>query len=237
MLMSDADFLTQAKSLFRDPGLLMQALTHPSYCNETQDECADNERLEFLGDAVIDLIVAEMLYQRAESRSEGEMTRLRAALVNTEALGTLAGRLGVGEVLRMGRGEVAGGGRTRHTNLCAALEAMVGALYLDSGMEAARVFMLPLLTARLDEVQAASLDRDARSALQERMQAETGYTPRYVVVGQSGPDHAREWQIQVYVGEWLAGEGVGRSKQAASQAAARDALKRIEAGQIPLSRS
>jgi ribonuclease-3 len=228
--MTAFDFAQRAKLRFRDLTLLIQALTHPSYCNETPDECDDSERMEFLGDAIVDFIVAEMLYKRFGTRDEGDLTRLRAALVSTESLGGIAARLGVGDALRMGRGEEAGGGRSRLSNLCNALEAIVGAIYLDSGMDAVRAFVVPLMERRLDDVQTESLDRDPRSLLQEWMQAVTGEIPRYEVVGQSGPDHAREWRVQVYIGSRVAGEGVGRSKQAASHAAARAALEWLAGG-------
>jgi ribonuclease-3 len=213
---------------FKDGMLLRQALTHPSYRNEHPEEPSDNERLEFLGDAVIDFIAAELLYLRFPEMHEGDLTRLRASIVRTESLSEIGMRIGVDGVLRMGKGEEANGGRGRANNICAAFEAVIGALYLDSGMDAARDFSLPLLIDRLEAVQAASLDRDARSELQERAQAELGHTPHYEVIAQSGPDHAKEWTVTVTIGSTVAGQGIGRSKQAASQAAARDALDKMQ---------
>ncbi|MBL8132124.1 MAG: ribonuclease III [Anaerolineae bacterium] len=212
---------------FRDQALLRQALTHPSYRNEHPEANADNERLEFLGDAVIDFIAGELLYLRSPAMSEGDLTRLRASLVRTDSLAEIGMRIGVSRALRMGKGEEASGGRQRGNNICAAFEAVIGALYLDRGMEAARDFVQPLLIERLEVVEAAALDRDARSSLQEIAQARLGQTPRYEVVGQTGPDHDKEWTVIVRIGEMVAGRGVGKSKQAASQAAASDALERM----------
>jgi len=214
---------------FRDPEQLRLALTHPSYRNEHPDELYDNERLEFLGDAVIDFIAGELLFLRFPTVPEGDLTRLRASLVRTESLAEIGTAIGVGAALRMGKGEEANGGRTRVNNVCAAFEAVTGALYLDQGMEVVKAFVTPLLLLRLEQVRAGSLDRDARSELQERVQALLGLTPQYEMIDSYGPDHAKEFMVRVLFGDQEAGVGTGKSKQAASQSAARNALDRLEA--------
>lgn len=218
---------------FRDEALLRQALTHRSYVNEHEGaNLSDNERLEFLGDAVLDFVSGEMLYQRFPNMPEGDLTRLRAALVRTESLAALAVKCRLGEALRMGRGEEKGGGRERPNNLCGGFEAVMGALYLDQGFEAVKTFVIPHLLLRLEEVVSASLDRDARSVLQEISQAEYNLTPAYRLVDASGPEHEKEFVFEAMIGNQVVGRGVGRSKQAASQAAAQNALERLENGQV-----
>ena len=214
---------------FNEERLLQQALTHRSYVNEHDDpEAEDNERLEFLGDAVVDFVAGEMLFYRFPDVDEGELTRLRSALVRTESLAQLAVDCRVGETLRMGKGEEQGGGRTRLNNLCGAFEALIGALYIDQGLDAVRAFLNPRFESRLAQVIQEQLDKDARSLLQERSQAEYSQTPQYRTVSMSGPDHEREFTVEVLIGERVVGTGTGRSKQAASQSAAQDALRRLE---------
>lgn len=219
---------------FRDPLLLLQALTHRSYINEHgASDIGDNERLEFLGDAVLDFLVGDMLYQRYAEMPEGDLTRLRAALVRTESLAALAQQLGLGSALRMGKGEENTGGRERQTNLCAAFESVVGALYLDQGLPAVQEFVIPHLNPLLEQIITSALDRDARSSLQEWSQAELNLTPIYRTVSSSGPDHQKEFLVEVLIGETVAGQGVGRSKQSGAQAAARSALDNISNGTFP----
>ncbi len=213
---------------FGERSLLEQAMTHRSYVHETDNPITDNERLEFLGDAVLNFLSADMLYAYFPDRSEGWLTRLRAALVRTESLRELALECNLGDALRMGKGEENSGGRQRKTNLCAAFEALVGALYLDQGIEAVRVFVIPMLTQRLDTVIEEASYQDARTLLQEWSQAERGITPVYTIVSESGPDHEKEYEAEVVIDEHVAGRGVGRSKRAAAQSAARDALETIE---------
>lgn len=215
---------------FRDPSLLVRALTHRSYLNEHPDVFEDNERLEFLGDAVLDFLAAALLYNRLPEMREGRLTRLRAALVRTEQLAALAVQVGLGEHVRLGKGEEEGGGRRRRTLLCDTFEAVVGAYFLDSGIEAVRAFIEPLFQPVLDEVLPAEMDNDAKSRLQEWAQAEHGVTPRYEIVDDSGPDHERTFTAEVFVGEVSWGQGRGSSKRAAEQAAAVEALKRLDQG-------
>ncbi len=219
---------------FRNPALLQQALTHRSYVNEHgTSEVGDNERLEFLGDAVLDFMVGDMLYQRYPDMPEGSLTRLRAALVRTDALGELAANIHLGTLLNMGRGEESSGGRKRMTNLCAAFESLVGALYLDQGLEAVSRFIQPRFDALLERVLLEERDKDARSSLQEWSQASLGLTPRYTTISATGPDHLKEFVVEVRIGEQMAGRGVGRSKQAAAQAAAFEAMRHLAAGTFP----
>ena len=213
---------------FRDPALLRRALTHPSYVNEhPEEEARDNQRLEFLGDAVIDFVAAAWVYCEYTDFAEGRMTRLRAALVRTETLADLARAVGIGQALWLGHGEEEAGGRTRDPNLCDAFEAVVGAIYLDGGMEAAQAFVEPLLgpVARTTLDQAA--DQDAKSRLQEWSQSEEKVTPRYRIVTEKGPDHAKVFEAQVLLEDRVVGEGSGRSKQAAEQDAAEAAWETL----------
>ncbi|HUN06949.1 MAG TPA: ribonuclease III [Aggregatilineales bacterium] len=221
---------------FADPALLEQALTHRSYLNEYGGVGggADNERLEFLGDAVLDFLVGDMLFRRYPQMPEGDMTRLRAALVRTESLAELGADIQLGQALRMGRGEEASGGRTRITNVCAAFEALVGAMYLDGGINVVRDFISDRVDVMLEQVMAESRDKDARSLLQEWSQAEHNLTPAYRTISESGPDHRKEFVVAVLIGDKAVAHGTGKSKQAAAQSAAREALQLLEAGQLTI---
>lgn len=223
----------QMKVKFSDLSLLQRALTHRSYLNEHPEHTLeDNERLEFLGDAVLDFIAGALLYHRFPEMNEGQLTRLRAELVRTETLASFAQQFGLGETLLLGKGEDESGGRTRRKNLCGAFEALVGALYLDQGMEAARVFAEPRFAPALDEIMRRSSDKDAKSLFQEWGQATFGQTPVYRTVSTEGPDHAREFTVEVMIGSTIVGRGTGHSKQVAAQAAARHALEAIDAGDV-----
>jgi ribonuclease-3 len=209
---------------FGDLTLLRRALTHPSYVNEhPEDETGDNQRLEFLGDAVLDFVTGAWVYRRYPDFAEGHMTRLRAALVRTETLAQLARQVGIGEALRLGRGEEEAGGRWRETNLCDAFEAVVGALHLDGGLTAVESFIEPLIGPVAEATLAADADHDAKSRLQEWSQAELGVTPHYRIIAEKGPDHAKTFIAEVLLGKQVAGQGTGHSKQAAEQAAAHEA--------------
>lgn len=213
---------------FIDPNILRRALTHRSFVNEAEELVKDNERLEFLGDAILDFVVADMLFRRFPDVSEGELTQLRAALVRTDSLAALAESCRLGEFLYMGKGEENNGGRTRSNNLCRGFEAVIGGIYMDQGLEAVREFVLVRLAELLDHVIEHSLHKDARSMLQERSQAELRFTPVYRLVDSAGPDHEKEFLIEVVVGELILGRGLGASKRSAAQAAARSALERLE---------
>lgn len=213
---------------FEDKTLLLRALTHRSYINENPDFILeDNERLEFLGDAVLDFFTAEYLYHRFPEMREGELTSLRAALVRTEALAHLARKINLGRCLYLGHGEEAGGGRRRLAVLCDAFEALVGALHLDQGLPAVKAFIEPLIDPEVERILTKDLDKDPKSLLQELSQAELEITPRYRTVGESGPDHAKEFIVEAVIGGQTYGRGVGRSKHVAARAAAQDALNQL----------
>lgn len=210
---------------FKDKTLLQRALIHRSYLNEYPNfPLMDNERLEFLGDAVIDFVVAEFLYNHYPEMNEGQLTRLRAALVRTESLAVQAEALKLGQYLRLGRGEIVNGGRNRPNNLCGAFEALIGAIYLDQGVEMVRKLLTSWLGPVAERVLVSQADRDPKSLLQELTQAEAQIIPSYHIVEELGPDHAKEFSVEVRFGKQIIGRGKGRSKQIAEQAAARDAL-------------
>jgi len=213
---------------FHDLSLLLRALTHPSYVNEhPEDETGDNQRLEFLGDAVLDFVAGAWVYRHYPDFDEGRMTRLRACLVRTETLARLAALVGIGQALRLGHGEEEAGGRERDANLCDAFEAVTGALYLDGGLGAVESFVEPLIGPVARATLTAEADLDAKSRLQEWSQAELGITPRYRIVAEDGPDHAKTFVAEVLLGKEVTGHGSGRSKQAAEQAAAEAAWESL----------
>jgi len=211
---------------FSDQDLLASALTHRSYINEyPQCPVPDNERLEFLGDAVLDYLIAEYLYVHFPDWGEGLMTALRAALVRMETLADLARKLGLGEYLRLGKGEESSGGRHRPVNLCAAFEALIGAMSIDMGLDRTRAFLFPLIEPLIERLLAEGAFKDAKSRLQELSQAHFHVTPTYHTVAATGPDHAKEFTVVVKLNGEICGMGTGPSKQAAQQAAARAALQ------------
>lgn len=210
---------------FHDRELLQEALTHPSFANESDDAgVAHNQRLEFLGDAILDFLVGRWLYERLPDASEGELTALRARLVRTEGLAELARALDLGAFMRFGHGEELSGGREKAANLCAGYEALIGAIYLDQGLETLEVWLLRTLTLRASHLVKEPASKDPKSALQEYTQAALHVTPRYELVETNGPDHARQFTVRVLVDGECWGTGVGNSKQQAQQAAAREAL-------------
>lgn len=212
---------------FRDAALLRQAFTHRSYLNEHRAERGGhNERLEFLGDAVLELVSTHFLYEKFSEKPEGELTAYRAALVNAVTCAEVANQIGMNDFLLLSRGEAKDTGRARGILLANAFEALVGALYLDQGYEAARDFIAAHLLPKIDDIVAKKLWQDSKSALQEKAQEVEGDTPYYSVLRESGPDHAKEFIVGVYVKDALLGEGIGRSKQEAEQSAARAALEK-----------
>ncbi len=214
---------------FNDQSLLLRALTHPSYLNEHPDQgLEDNQRLEFLGDAILDFISGEWLYHRFPEAPEGRLTRLRAALVRSETLANFAAQCQIDKALLLGHGEEENRGRLRPSNLCAAFEALTGALYLDKGIQAVRDFVQPLLETALEDILRFDLDKDPKSMLQEWSQAHLGLTPIYRTVSSHGPDHAKEFTVAVFIGDERYGEGIGPSKQAAAQVAAQQVLSSLQ---------
>ncbi len=226
--MDDLDLLQERLGvIFHDETLLAQALTHRSYLNENPAPGgADNERLEFLGDALIDFITAEHIYRRYPTMSEGQLTSLRSSLVKEKSLAHFAREVDLGHFMYMGRGESASGGADRAPLLCGAFEALAGSIFLDQGLDAARDFVLRFIEPAAEAMVADHLLKDAKSRLQEWSQGEWQLTPIYRTVGQRGPDHAKEFTVEVLIGGRPFGIGIGRSKQIAEQEAARDALIR-----------
>lgn len=209
---------------FTNIDLLITALTHRSYVNEHKKSVSEhNERLEFLGDAVLELAVTEYLYANF-SEPEGILTAWRAALVRTESIGDAGDKLGYGPLIRMSKGEKKGSERARLQMLANAFEAVIGAIYLERGFDDAREFIAKHILSKLDDILASGSWRDPKSHLQEVSQRVDGQTPVYKVLSEEGPDHDKVFTLGVYVGEVMMGRGIGPSKQAAQQAAARAAL-------------
>ncbi|MBK8988041.1 MAG: ribonuclease III [Chloroflexi bacterium] len=213
---------------FHDYSLLTRSLTHRSFLNENEQVLQDNERLEFLGDAVLDFVVGAYLYNRLPEMDEGELTSLRAALVRADTLAEFARQWQLGRFLRVGFGEGESGGRERTPILCATFEAVIGAIYLDQGLPMTQALVEKLIAPTLVTILEESLHKDAKSEFQVWAQARYNITPHYAVVETAGPDHAKIFTVQVMIGEQAWGTGQGRSKQIAAQSAAREALLKAE---------
>ncbi len=210
---------------FSNQSLLTRALTHRSYVNENPKAMEDNERLEFLGDAVLDFIVGAWVYNRFPEMPEGDLTRMRSALVRNEQLAVFARKLNLGGALRLGRGEHVSGGHTRDGLLGSAFEALIGALYLDAGLSAVEAFVSPMLEAERESV--LSRIHDPKSQLQEWAQAQKLGAPHYKTVSSTGPDHARKFDVDVEIGGNIVGHGHGSSKHNAEHLAAQNALETL----------
>ena len=228
--MTDTSPLEKALGVsFTEPALLRQALVHSSYCNENPAAgLGHNERLEFLGDAVLDMIVAEKLYLDYPDLAEGAMTKRRASLVRRETLARVARTIHLGDFLWLGKGEETTGGRDKVPNLAGALEAVIAAVYLDRGMETARDMVLRLLAAEWDR--SANVGRDYKSRLQEVTLARFKAVPDYRLTGESGPAHDKRFTVEVVINGETMGEAAGKKKQTAENEAARQALDRLGAG-------
>jgi ribonuclease-3 len=211
---------------FGDLSLLQHALAHRSWCGEQDGGAPSNERLEFLGDAVLGLVVARYTYDRYPEFPEGKLAKVRSAVVNARVLAQVAGRLGVGEVLLLGRGEEGSGGRAKASILADAFEAVLGAVYLDAGWEAVQTLVLRELGDAIARAGEEPDDFDHKSRLQERAVRDGEGTPRYIVEG-SGPDHDRAYVATVFLGGTMWGTGEGRSKKDAEQEAARAAWEEL----------
>jgi len=210
---------------FNDLDLLRQAFTHRSYLNEHRGEVrGHNERLEFLGDAVLELVATHFLYEKFPDKPEGELTAYRAALVNAVTLSDVAQSLSMNDYLLLSRGEAKDTGRARGVLLANAFEALIGAIYMDQGYEASKVFIEKYVLPKIDSIVEERLWQDAKSALQEKAQDIEGVTPTYAVIRETGPDHDKQFVMGVSVAGKLLGQGEGKSKQEAEQAAARAAL-------------
>lgn len=219
---------------FKNENILKEALTHRSYLNENPSwKLPHNERLEFLGDAVLELISTQYLWEIRPKSEEGSLTLLRAALVNTKILAKVAEEIGLKDHLLASRGETQMIGRAMETILADAFEALTGAIYVDQGFSAAQKFLSQFLFPRLGEIEKKQLYKDPKSLLQEISQADFRVTPVYKLLSESGPDHARIFSVGVYFGDELKGEGSGPSKQEAEIEAAKKALDRLESGISP----
>lgn len=224
---SAADLASRLGLQISNLHLLVRALTHRSFVNENPNALEDNERLEFLGDAVLDFVVGAWVYNHYPEMPEGDLTRMRSALVRTNTLAKFARHLDLGPALRLGRGELASGGRQRDNLLCATFEAVIGAMYLDAGIPAVEAFMESLLAETSNKVIGHVEQYDPKSTLQEWAQANKLGTPHYLTTGTSGPDHARVFTVEVQLDGKAYGEGEGPSKQVAAQAAAQAALESL----------
>lgn len=219
---------TDLKKFFKDQKLFSLALTHRSWVNEHNEADGQNERLEFLGDAVLEYVVSAYLYYNFPEKEEGFLTALRSNIVNTINLSKFAKRVDLGPLLKLSKGEESGGGRTNDSLLANTIEALIGALYIDQGLSAAEEFIKKNLLTDIDEKLQVPL-KDAKSRLQELVQSQ-GYTaPRYTVVSEEGPDHNKQFTVQVSVGENILATGEGKSKNRAQQEAAEQALVKFEA--------
>lgn len=223
------DFTECAKTLgmpFKNLDLLEEALTHRSYLNEHKSAKSHNERLEFLGDAVVELAVTRFLFDTYPTKPEGDLTSYRAALVNTYSLAEVADRLGVNDMLLLSKGEKRDTGRARQIILANAFEALTGAIYLDQGYDVAEAFLAKNLYTKLETVLADQSYRDAKSRFQEAAQDKKGSTPHYRTLDETGPDHDKQFIVGAIVGEDVIAKGKGKSKQEAEQDAAKKALEK-----------
>ena len=211
--------------VFNDRELLMQALTHSSYVNDRKmDKNLCNERLEFLGDAILEMTSSEFLYSEYPEKDEGELTKLRASLVSETPLATVAGEIGLGEYLYLGHGEERTGGRTRYSVTSDAVEAVIGAIYLDGGIEPARAFVRKYI---LNDIENKKLFHDSKTVLQEIVQKYHRGTLTYRLVKEEGPDHDKNYGMNALIDEKIIGYGEGRTKKAAEQQAAYSAIKSL----------
>jgi ribonuclease-3 len=221
-----SEFEKQTKIVFKDKNLLKQAFIHRSYINENENlGLAHNERLEFLGDAVLELVVTDFLYKKYPTYTEGELTSVRSALVNAVIISTVAEIIGMNNFLLLSKGETKDKGKARQYILANTYEAYVGALYMDQGYDAVDKFIGKTLLPKTDEIVNKKLWRDAKSLVQEKAQEFVNVTPAYKVLSEAGPDHDKHFTVGIYFGKILIAEGKGKSKQEAEQKAAEMALK------------
>jgi ribonuclease-3 len=212
---------------FSDIFMLTRALTHRSYMNENKDVLEDNERLEFLGDAILNFIVAEWLYNHYPEKQEGFLTKVRAALVHTQQLSAFARKIELGPAILVGRGEASTGGRDRDAILCDAFEALIAAMYLDTDIQTVKNFIVPLLETESSEILKSHAEEDVKSRLQEWAQAQGYASPIYVLVSESGPDHAKQFEVVALVNNRKIASGKGSSKQTAEKDAAVNSMKKL----------
>lgn len=224
---SPAELAIRLDLPFTDLRLITRALTHRSYVNEHDEALSDNERLEFLGDAVLDFIVGAWLFNHYPEKAEGELTRMRSALVRTEQLAEFARQLNLSAAMRLGRGEIQAGGREKDILLCGTFEALVGALYLQTNIKTVQEFIHGILDKTSEKFLFQTDSFDPKSSLQEWSQANKLGIPNYVTVNTSGPDHNRLFEVNVLISGKVFGTGSGHSKQIASRLAALNAIESI----------
>ncbi len=223
------DINTYARRLgltFHNPDLLLQAITHRSYLNENRSTLQHNERMEFLGDAVLELVVTDFLFRKFPNKPEGELTTYRSALVNTQSLAASSEKLGVNDMLLLSKGESKDTGRARQLILANTFEAIIGAAYLDGGIKAATDFISKNIYPKIDEILTDCLWQNAKSHFQEAAQEQRGITPNYKTVSEEGPDHDKCFVVGVFLNKECVATGEGKSKQEAEQNAANTALKK-----------
>ncbi len=221
-----SDFEKNTKIIFKDKNLLKQAFIHRSYINENSSSLlSHNERLEFLGDAVLELIVTDFLYKKYQNYTEGELTAIRSALVNAIIISEVAFKIGMNDYLLLSKGEAKDNGKARQYILANTYEAYIGAIYLDQGYNLANKFVADTLLPHTEKIVSKKLWRDAKSLVQEKVQEFVGVTPVYKILNESGPDHDKHFTVGILFGTSLIAEGKGKSKQEAEQKAAENALK------------
>ena len=209
---------------FKNKQLANQVFIHRSYLNETTETLESNERLEFLGDSILSFVVSSHIFGKYKTSKEGQLTSIRSVLTNTETLYEISRELGLGELLKLSKGEEAGGGRKNKTILANTLEALIGGIFIDQGIEAAKKFIEDNIISEAERIIEAQGLKDPKSALQEKIQESLRESPVYKVIQEEGPDHDKSYMIGVYIGEKLLAEGSGKSKQEAEKSAARNAL-------------
>ncbi len=212
---------------FKNHDLFLQAFTHRSFLNEAKEKMESNERLEFLGDSILSFVVSEYLYQTYPQYKEGILTNLRSLLVNTKSLAQIAKSLEFGELLRLSKGEEESKGRQNQSLLADSLEAFIGALFIDQGLESVKKFISKTLLTKAEYFVAQNVFKDPKSLLQEHVQAQKQPSPIYKVLEEVGPAHAKIFTVGVFVSDVIKGQGTGKSKQEAEGDAARDALEKI----------
>lgn len=217
---------TKIKNIFKDENLFLQALTHRSWVNENTKIRGTNERLEFLGDAILEFVVSEELYNKFPEKEEGYLTALRANLVNTKNLSELAVKIGIGPEIFLSKGEEDGGGRDNTSLLADTVEAIIGALFIDQGINAAKDFIKENILVDMDKKASLPL-KDPKSLLQEKVQSEKLPAPKYQVLSEEGPDHNKKFTIEVMVNGKSLATGIGKNKSEAEQDAAQKALLNI----------
>lgn len=212
---------------FSDIFLISRALTHRSYVNEHEEALEDNERLEFLGDAVLDFVVGAWVYNRYPDMQEGDLTRMRSALVHTAQLAEFARAINLGNAMRLGHGENQAGGSDRTALLCDTFEALVGAIYLEQDIAGVQDFIFPFLDNAAEDILLNHKNEDPKSKLQEWAQGKGYPTPQYITRSVTGPDHSKCFEVDVLINDEVKGNGTGSSKQAATKQAAADAIKHL----------